>query len=309
MRLALPRGADGTIVCEVEQGPQRRVADARSEWEIVRMRLSACLLSLVGSLLCACTARTGTSRSAASAGTCSPSSLLSGASYDITKSRFAFGSMPSAQDAAKLLRWVGSDGVVAIFSDGSELGSMNANAPESNLPDWSADSAKLSAHASDYWVSMGVASCQITDTGINGSGGGGGSIEGGVTFTAGPSTVTLARGIDGIPVVDSLAAARFDVNDQTTFEAFYWPEIPANVMSAAVAFKNQLADPNALAAYKTMLQADAQGQGRVVIHHTHAGSLSSFQTAATYDVIQTAPLNDGADLNFDQNGNPVTTVW
>jgi hypothetical protein len=266
-------------------------------------------VSLVASLLCACTAHTGTSGSAASAGNCSPDSPLTGASYDIIKSRFALGANPSPQDAGTLVRWVGSDGVVAIFSDGSELGVMNANAPESSLPDWSADSAKLSAHASEYWVSMGVASCQITNTGINGSGGGGGSIDGGSTFTAGPSTVTLARGIDGIPVVESLAVARFDVNDQTTSEAFYWPEIPADVVRAAVAFKNQLANPNALAAYKARLPSDAQAQGGVVIHHTHAGSLSSFQTAATYQVLQTTPLNDGADLNFDQNGNPVTTAW
>jgi hypothetical protein len=142
------------------------------------MRLSVCLLPLVGSLFSACTASTGTSGSAASAGNCSPGSPLSEASYDITKSRFAFGSTPSTQDAGNLVRWVDSDGVVAIFSDGSEGGSMNANAPKSDLPDWSSDSSTprscasawcraslLSAHASDYWVSMGVASCQITGTG------------------------------------------------------------------------------------------------------------------------------------------------
>ena len=74
-------------------------------------------------------------------------------------------------------------------------------------------------------------------------------------------------------------------------------------------FTEQTADPNTLAAYKTKLPADAQGQGRVVIHHTHAGALSPFESAATYDVVQTTPLNDGSDLNFDQDGNPVTTAW
>jgi hypothetical protein len=273
------------------------------------MRFSACMPWLVGPLVCACAARTVTSGSGTNAAPCSPGSPLKGASYDITQSRFAFGSAPSAQDAGSLVRWVGADGVVGIFSDGFELGSMNAGAPESNLPDWSTDSAQLSAHASDYWVSMGVASCQIAGTGINGSVGGGGSVDGGFIVTTGSRTVMLARGIDGIPVVESLAVARFDVNDQTTQEFFYWPEIPANVVSAAVSFKNQLGDPSALAAYKTKLPADAQGQGRVVIHHTSGGSRSPFQTAATYDVIQTTPQNDGGDLNFDENGNPVTTIW
>ena len=99
------------------------------------------------------------------------------------------------------------------------------------------------------------------------------------------------------------------MNDQTTYESFFWPEIPANVVSAAIALQNQNADPNALAAYKAKLPADAQGQGRVVIHHTSAGSLQPFQTAATYDVVETTPEDDGGDLNFDQNGNPVTTAW
>jgi hypothetical protein len=268
------------------------------------------LLPLVGFVLLACNSGPDPAGSGASTGTCSTSGPLSGASYDLAESRFAFGSTPSAQDAGSLVRWVGSDGVVAIFSDGSEIGSMDANAPEANLPDWSTDPSMLTAHASAYWVSMGVASCQIAGTGIDSSGGGGGPTDGGpATFTAGPSRVILSRGIDSVPVVESLAVARFDVNDQTTQEAFYWPEIPADVVSAAVDFKNQLADPSALSAFKAKLPADAQGQGSIVIHHTSAGSTSPFQTATTYQVEGQDPLGFGGDLNFDQNGNPVTTVW
>ncbi len=187
---------------------------------------------------------------------------------------------------------------------------MNANAPESNLPDWSTDSAKLTAHIQEYWESMGVESCQIMSMGIDGSVSGGGSTDGGGSFQmAGPSTVTFQRGIDGIPVVESLAPARFEVDDQSTFEAFYWPEIPAQVVSAAIAFKNQLANPQALAAYKAKLPADAQGQGSVVIHHSSQSSMGPFQAAATYEVLQNNPLGEGADLDFDPDGNAVTTTW
>ena len=210
------------------------------------------------------------------------------------------------------MRWVGSDGVVAIFSssaDGSEMGSLNAGAPEANLPGWSNDPTALTAHATDYWVSMGVASCQIAGTGIDGSVSGGSSSGGGSTMTVGPSDVTLSRGISGVRVVESLAVASFDVDDQTTYESFYWPEIPADVVIAAVAFQNQLADPSTLAAYRAKLPADAQGQGQVVIHHTSAFSMSSFQSATTYDVVQSTPEDDGGELSFDQSGNPVTTIW
>lgn len=259
----------------------------------------------------------GASGSGDAAESCSGSAPLSGATYDISKSRFAFGSSPSAENDGSFVRWIGSDGVVGISSDGSELGIMNAGAPETNLPDWSADPSKLSAHAIDYWVSMGVATCQIANANIDGSGSGGGSIDGGFTLVAGPSTVVLSRGVGGVPVAESLAVARFDVNDQTTDEAFYWPAIPAAVVSSAVTFKNELADPSALAAYKAKLPADAQGQGQVVIHHTSAGSSSPFQSAATYDVVQSLPPDDGGglvfggeeDLSFDPDANPVTTAW
>ena len=248
---------------------------------------------------------------------CAANEPLSGASYDITKSRFAFGSTPSKEVTGNFVRWIGSDGVVAVWSDGSELGIMNAVAPEANLPDWSTDASRLTAHVIAYWASMGLATCQIANPGIQESVSGGGSVEGGVTTTIGPSTVSLGRAVSGIRVVESLAVARFNVNDQTTNEAFYWPEIPASVVSAALTFATQLADPTGLAAYKAKLPADAQGQGQIVIHHTSAGSSSAFHSAVTYDVVQSAPpieaggivVGGEEDLSFDPNGNPVTTAW
>src|SRR5271154_6174931 len=61
---------------------------------------------------------------------CSSVLPLLGASYDITESLFAFGTAPSKEATSGLIRWVGSDGSVAIWSDGSEGGSLNASAPE-----------------------------------------------------------------------------------------------------------------------------------------------------------------------------------
>jgi hypothetical protein len=192
------------------------------------------------------------------------------------------------------VRWVGDDGAVAIFSDGSELGVMNARAPETDLPDWSSDPAKLTEHAKEYWIAMGVAECQIAEPGVNGS-------------SSGSSTIVFARGVGGVPVVESLAVARFDVDDETTSEAFYWPEIPANVVRAAIAFKKRLADPTALEKYKAKLPAEARADGSVVIHHTSAGSSSQFQTATTYEVTQSR--SSGSVLEFDEDGKPVTTAW
>jgi hypothetical protein len=200
---------------------------------------------------------------------------------------------------------------VAISADGSEVGILNGGAHEENLPDWSSDQAALSAHVESYFESMGLASCQIANTTIFGGVGGGGAAGGSITVLQSQSSVDVARGISNIPVVESLANARFDSANQTTAETFYWPEIPADVVAAARAFHDQLANPTALAAYKAKLPLDAQGDGQVVIHHSSAGSKPPFQSATTYDVLQTVNpvLGEGSELSFDANGNAVTTVW
>jgi hypothetical protein len=214
------------------------------------------------------------------------------------------------QDAGSLVRWVGSDGVVGISPSGFELGILNANAPEANRPDWSADGAALLAHVSAYFESMGVASCQIANANITGSAGGGGSIDGGFVVTSTSSQANLARGVGGIPVAESLAWARFDDNDQTTAEGFYWPTVEAAVVTAARAFRDQLASPSGLAAFKAKLPSDAQGDGQVLIHHSSGTSMNPFQAAATYDVIPPpTQFGFGATLSFDENGNPVSTAW
>jgi hypothetical protein len=205
---------------------------------------------------------------------------------------------------------VGSDGVVGISRTGFELGILNASAPEANLPDWSSDGTALITHVSAYFESMGVASCQIANAAITGSAGGGGSIDGGFVVTSTSSQANLARGVGGIRVAESIAWARFDNNDQSTAEGFYWPTVEAAVVTAARAFRDQLASPSALAAYKAKLPSDAQGDGQVIIHHSSGASMNAFDAAATYDVNPPpSQFGRGSTLSFDPNGNPVSTAW
>ncbi len=244
---------------------------------------------------------------------CQPGTDLTGAFYDLSKSRFAFGSAPVQQDESGMTRWVGVDGVVAIESCGLELGSMNAGAPEANLPDWSPDPSSLSEHVRDYFISMGVEPCQIANATVLA----GGSVvcstgpDASCEMTAAQRTIALARGVDGIPVSESHAYARFNVNDQSTTEGLYWPTVPAATVSAARSLRDQLADAAALAAYRAKLPSDAQGDGQVVIHHSSCFGISSspFQSAATYDVLQSSPMGMASRLSFDADGNPVTTNW
>ena len=227
---------------------------------------------------------------------CEVGAPLTGAAYDVAKSRFAFGSPPVRDVANGFKRWVGDHGVVAIEVSGGEIGSLNGGAPEASLPDWSSDPAALEAHVSAYFASFGVPSCQTPSAQVLGGSGG--------------RTVSLPRTVDGIPVSESLAYARLDDQDQSTSEGFYWPTIPADVVTAARALHDKLADPTRLAAYKAKLPADAQGDGGVVVHHTSSSSTTPFAAAATYDVVMTVGvLGMPAELSFDADGNPVPNAW
>jgi hypothetical protein len=193
------------------------------------------------------------------------------------------------------VRSVGIDGVVGIEKSGGEIGSLNGGAPEANLPDWSNDPTMLGSHVTTYFESFGVSACQVGHAQVNGGSGG--------------RTIALARSVDGIDIGESLAYARFDSQDQSTSEGFYWPTIPADVVTSARVFHARLADPTELAAYKAKLPADAQGDGFVNLHHTSASSTSPFAAAATYDV-ETPPSTFGRSiLSFDASGNAVSTSW
>jgi hypothetical protein len=254
------------------------------------------ILTLLSCAACSGTNAGDTQASSAAVG-CEPGSALQGATYDTSKSRFAFGSMPTKSVAGGMVRWVGTDGVVAINATGAELGIMNAGAPETNLADWSGDPAALQAHVSEYFAGMGVQTCQISSPDVLGG-------------SDGSRTIDLARGIKGIPVSESNAYARFNTADQSTSEGFYWPTIPSDTVAAAQSLSARVADAASLAIYQALLPANAQGAGHVVIHHTSAFSTAEFRSEATYDVqLPGGSLGGGATASFDSQGNLVVSDW
>ena len=239
----------------------------------------------------------GADRPDSVASSCDPGATLIGASYDITKSHFAFGSTPvwQATDPYGIGRWVGTDGLVAIYTCGAEAGLVTGT-PKIVLPDWSSDSSALSEHVRAYFVAMGVDLCQIAETQVQAG-------------TDGYS-ISLVRGVDGIVVGQSNAYAKFNVNDQTTQEGLYWPTIPAETVAAARAFRDRLANPTELAAYKAKLPASAQGTGEVQIQHSACPSNatnSTFQSLATYSA---GGMSSSAGPQwFDVDGNPLSGIW
>jgi hypothetical protein len=194
------------------------------------------------------------------------------------------------------VRWVGSQGVIAIAANGSVGASANADSPALNRPLFSLDADVVTAHVRAYFKAMGVPDCQVQDIGIS-TGSSGGIAGASATIL----DASLVRGIDGIGIGNSNAWARFTADDQTTYEAFFWPAIPASVVSGAIAFRDQLKDPQQLADYKAKLPAGAQGDGIVAIHHSPA-----FSSSATVKAIVTYDTGIGpSPVSFDTSGTQV----
>lgn len=194
---------------------------------------------------------------------------LAGASWSVTASRFAFGGTPAQQVDGKYTRWVGTDGQATDIGFGYVMASLNGGATAGDRPDWSADSDAMQAHVKAYMLGFGIPACQVGSLQVNAESGGGGSVSSGGVVTAQPHRIILLnRVVDGIPLIDSKAFAKMNDLDQSTDESFFWPTIPAATITAAKAFRDQLADAGNLAAYKAKLPANARGDGAIVIRHT-----------------------------------------
>jgi hypothetical protein len=218
---------------------------------------------------------------------CDPGAELTGAEYDIAKSKFAFGSTPTKSESNGLTRWTGANGVVGVFPNGSTLASLNGGAAEADVKDWTSTHETLTEHVRAYFLSMGVAPCQSANTQTLGGSAG--------------VAISLNREVAGIPVIGSTAYAQFNEHDLSTSEGLYWPTVPASVVTAARAFAAQLTEPAGLASYKAKLPANAQGEGQVVVHHSPSTSTQAFAALTSYDVIA-----GRSTLSFDANAAPLT---
>ena len=93
----------------------------------------------------------------------------------------------------------------------------------------------------------------------------------------------LQRTVEGIPVIDSFAWARVNSRGEVVQEGVYWPAIPSDVLQQVHQFREMLADPKRLEAFKSRLTVPA-GEGVIVIRHSSATGNHAFESFASYDV-------------------------
>lgn len=204
--------------------------------------------------------------------------------------------------------WQKTDGSDGIFSVNLENGAVRAiphpGAPAPQAAPYGSSLHEHSQHVLGYFINCGIPRAEIA--GVRG----GTSLAGAATIGVVPKlhlrwyASNLDRAIDGIPVIDSVAAARFNANDELVRETVYWPPIPQAALVDAKALRTTLSDPSTLSAFQAALPTTKKS-GRVVIRHrgmdNHNGA---FGAAAVFDVV------DGQTVHhFDVSAHEVKLPW
>jgi hypothetical protein len=179
---------------------------------------------------------------------------------------------------------------------------MNAGVPFSP---YTGDISSHEALVQKYFIGAGLPADQVggvrTNVGATGTGALGGER---VTEQYFYSSI-ITRAVNGIPVDESHAWARLDVNGNVVAENVYWPALNASVISDAVALSQTVASTSPISATylgSLPVPASVASIGKVVIHHSSEFVRTTFEDYACYDVQIVPSLGGGYVRHFDKNG-------
>lgn len=209
-------------------------------------------------------------------------SSLSEYRHLFARSRFAIGPTTTEKAELGIAKVVGEWGVFGTNQQtGMVLASPNADAPPVGREPLGGGPAAHNAAVKDYFVKAGLPEAEVSGVAIHTKASAGGTgLDPASSWKLDAYSSVLSREYDGVPVVDSYAWAQMNDLGEVVTESVYWPAIPQSVLVAASAFKKQLADPPASAAYF----AKVPSNGRLVIHHTPGVWEGTFEATVSYDV-------------------------
>lgn len=232
----------------------------------------------------------------------SPSGTVAGYVHTLAASRFQIGTAVYLEtNDATIQRWRGSLGAFALDpTNGASMALLDASSPKGP---YILDDATQAAQVQAYFVGAGIPADQVAAVKATYTVAGGGQMGAPETQPIQLQSINsvLARSINGIPVVESYAAARMTTAGDVDWEAVFWPPIDSAVVEKAVALAAKMADPTAHAAYVGKLGATIYHDGGVVIHHSTPAIHSTPVAFVSYDAT-TDSDSMAADRHFDENG-------
>jgi hypothetical protein len=222
-------------------------------------------------------------------------------------SRFHLTSQNARQESS-VAKVVGDDGVFATNKvTGASRALRNADSPVLKRPPLTQSADAHNARVLAYFKAAGLPQDQIREahvlTHMISSGP---SSEPHVTPTFAGYATVITRQINGIPVPDSFAAARFNADDEVVEEWVYWPTIPSRAIADASAIATALVGGSGL---RSRLPARFRTAPAIAaIRHTDFADESGFQAFGSLDVRYEKDVNGGyrgGTRNFDINGSEV----
>jgi hypothetical protein len=224
--------------------------------------------------------------------------------HALERSKFFIGGKAVSRAEFGMQKSVGAQGVFATLPTGLTLGMPNADATARQKPPYSGGADAQNKVVRAYFVDAGLPADQISEVvpfaAMHSEGAVADGLKGAMANAKlGHYFSVLRRQVDGIPVADSLAWARLNVDGEVVMESVYWPDISEAVITKARAAQLQLADPTTHSAL--MAKVPGATEGSLVIHHTPGFYQGAFEAVATYDI-----AGDGGKVHhFDITGQVV----
>lgn len=230
---------------------------------------------------------------------------LRGYEHSAASSRFAIGTQREERLEHGMRKVIGSNGVFAVEARTKMvLGIPDASAPTRGRPPMLDPDAHAAAVRS-YFVSAGLPEDQILEVRTQTT------MQGGGPQTGEPLNPSMAKvqyyygclmrkTPSGIPIPDSVAYARINVDGDVVEEGVYWPDIPARALVDADGVRSTASSSANRAAYlgKIGQLSDTEPQnGHAVIRHTSGFWGGSFAAIASFDVPR-----KNAVVHFDGSG-------
>jgi hypothetical protein len=212
-----------------------------------------------------------------------------GYQHGIERSRAAIGGGRRRVDEFGFAKIVGSDGTLAVdAANGAVVVIPNARTASTQAAVlYSGTPEAHNQQVLDYFVGAGIPAAQVggvhATTSLAASGNEGEARAPRPTVVGYQSV--LARQVDGIPVIDSVAWARMSERGDVISEFVYWPAIPARVIADAKRLREQLGRDQDRRTFLARLPAVLPA-GHVVIRHSSATVAGPFEVFASYDVLE-----------------------
>lgn len=239
------------------------------------------------------------------------SQIITGYQHDLLHSRFPLGPDPIRDDSQDLMRYVGSEGVFAVWKNGGgSLAIPNGNSPILQAEPLTHVEEVHNQRVLEYFLQAGLPKEQVHEVLVS-------TWNSNVESANSPSDAQslpkfrafysqITRKLGEIPVVGSFAWARFDAQDRAVEEGVFWPELPASVEYDVAVFNALLKSVDTFSQFRRKISQQnpliGDLPGILQIRHRTFSDSGSFWVRAEYAI--PVPGNPARIFTYLSDGTP-----